>query len=63
VQSLHHNERVVFGPTYTDIDMRAFIKTDWKPMYGDGKEEIPPNAPVTRGKKIDLRLFVDYEHA
>jgi hypothetical protein len=61
--SLHHNARVVFDPTYHDVDMCAFIKTDWKPMYGDVKEAIPPNAPVTRGKSIDLRLFVDSDHA
>jgi hypothetical protein len=60
--SLHHNARVVFDPTYPDVDMRAFIKTDWKPMHGDVKEEIPPNAPVTRGKAIDLHLFVDSDH-
>jgi hypothetical protein len=60
--SLHHNVRVVFDPTYPDIDIRAFIKTDWKPMYGDVKEVIPPKAPVTRGKAIDLRLFVDSDH-
>jgi hypothetical protein len=51
--SLHHNARVVFDPTYPDVDMRAFNKTDWKPMYGDGKEAIPPNA----------HLFVDSDHA
>jgi hypothetical protein len=61
--SLHHNARVVFDPTYHDVDMPAFIKTDWKPMYGDVKETIPPNAPVTRGKAIDLHLFVDSDHA
>jgi hypothetical protein len=61
--SLHHNARVVCDPTYPDVDMRAFIKTDWKPMYGDVKEAITPNAPVTRVKAIDLRLFVDYDHA
>jgi hypothetical protein len=61
--SLHHNARVVFDPTYPDVDMRAFIKTDCTPMYGDVKEEIPPNAPVTRGKASDLRLFVDSDHA
>jgi hypothetical protein len=61
--SLHHNARVVFDPTYPDVDMHAFIKTNWKSMYGDVKEAIPPNAPVTRGKKIDLSLFVDYDHA
>jgi hypothetical protein len=61
--SLHHNARVVFDPTYPDIDMLAFIKTDWKPMHGDVKEAIPPNAPVTRGKKIDLCLFLYSDHA
>jgi hypothetical protein len=33
--SLHHNARVEFDPTYYDFDMRAFIKTDWKPTYRD----------------------------
>jgi hypothetical protein len=61
--SLHHNARVVFDSTYPDADMRAFIKTDWKPMCGDAKEAIPPNAPVTRVKSIDLRIFVDSDHA
>jgi hypothetical protein len=61
--SLHNNARVVFDPTYPDVDMRSSTKTYWKPMYGDVKEAIPPNAPVTRGKSIDLRLFVDSDHA
>jgi hypothetical protein len=61
--SFHHNERVVFDPTYPDVDMHDFIKTDWKPMYGDFKEAIPLNAPVTRGKSIYLHLFVDSDHA
>jgi hypothetical protein len=43
--------------------MRAFINTYWKTMYGDIKEAIPPNAPVTRGKAIDLRIFVDSDRA
>jgi hypothetical protein len=61
--SLHHNARVVFDPNYHDVDMRAFIKTHWKFIYGEVKELIPPNAPVTRGKSIDLRLFVVADHA
>jgi hypothetical protein len=61
--SLHHNARGVCDPTYHDVDMRAFIKTDWKPMYGDLKKAIPPNAPFTRGKAIDLCLFVDSDHS
>jgi hypothetical protein len=60
--SLHHNAMVVFDPTNPDIDMRALIKTNWKPMYGGANEAIPPNAPVARGNAIDLRLFVDSDH-
>jgi hypothetical protein len=32
-------------------------------MYGDVKEIIPPDDPVPRGKEVDLRLFVDSDHA
>jgi hypothetical protein len=32
-------------------------------MYGDVKEAIPPNAPVTRVTAIDLHRFVDSDHA
>jgi hypothetical protein len=60
--ALHHNSRVVFDPTYPSVDMGVFIHTDWKSMYGDVKEIIPPDAPVPRGKEVDLRLFVDSDH-
>jgi hypothetical protein len=53
----------VFDPTYPSVDMGAFIKTDWKSMYGDVKEMIPPDTPVPRGKDVDLCLFVDSDHA
>jgi hypothetical protein len=61
--ALHQNSRVVFDPTYPSVDMGAFIQTDWKSMYGDVKETIPPDAPVPRGKEVELRLFVDSDHA
>jgi hypothetical protein len=32
-------------------------------MYGDVKEMIPSDAPVSCGMEVDLRLFVDYDHA
>jgi hypothetical protein len=60
---LHHNARVVFDPTYPYVDMGTFIKTDWKSMHGDVKEMIPSYAPVSREKEVDLRLFVDSDHA
>jgi hypothetical protein len=60
---LHHNVRVVFDPTYPAVGMGTFIKTDWKSMYGDLKEMTPSDAPIPRGKEVDLRLFVDSDHA
>jgi hypothetical protein len=47
---IHHNARVVFDPTYPSVDMGTFIKTDLKSMYGDVKEMIHSDAPVSRGK-------------
>jgi hypothetical protein len=32
-------------------------------MYGDVKEIIPSDAPIPSGKEVDLRLFVDSDHA
>jgi hypothetical protein len=60
---LHHNARVVFDPAYPAFDMGTFIKTDWNSMYGDVKEMIPSDAPIPLGKEVDLRLFVDSDHA
>jgi hypothetical protein len=53
----------VFDPTYPSVDMGAFIKTDWKSTYGDVKEMIPSDAPASHGQEVDLRLFVDSDHA
>ena len=58
-----HNSLMVFDPTYPEIDERDFLECDWKDFYGDAKEPIPPNAPDPRGKEVDLRLFVDSDHA
>jgi hypothetical protein len=60
---IHHNARVVFESNYPSVDMGTFIKTDWESMYGDVKEMIPSDAHVSHGKYVDLRLFVDSDHA
>jgi hypothetical protein len=60
---LYHNARVVFDPTYPDVAMGTFIKTDWKSMCGYVKEMIHSGAPITRGKEVYLRLFVDSDYA
>jgi hypothetical protein len=58
-----HNARIVFDPSYPTVDLTVFKECDWKAFYGDVKEAIPPNAPTPRGKDVDLRMFVDSDHA
>jgi len=58
-----HNARMVFDPSYPDIDMSKFKTCDWKHFYGDVQEAVPLDAPKALGKEIDLRLFVDSDHA
>ena len=58
-----HNSRMVFDPTYPDIDMTVFKEQDWESFYGDVKEAVPLDMPEPRGKSVDLRMFVDSDHA
>ena len=60
---LKHNSRMIFDPTYPSIDYKQFMKQDWTNFYGDVQEPIPPNAPEPAGKEVDIRLFVDSDHA
>ena len=61
---IHHNSRLIFDPTYPRIEPDQFKENnDWKSMYGEVQEAIPLNAPKPRGKEVDLRLYVDSDHA
>jgi hypothetical protein len=56
--------RIVFDPSYLTIDMTAFKdKCDCKAFYCEAQEAIPPSVPTPRGKDVDLRMFVDSDHA
>ena len=48
---------MVLNPTYPTPDISMFHDHDWCYFYGDVKEVIPPNAPETRGKEDDLKIF------
>ena len=58
-----HNARVVFDPTYPDIDMDFFQRHDWEEFYGDVEEAVPADKPEPRGKPVDLQMYVDSDHA
>jgi hypothetical protein len=57
------NARLIFDPTYADIDYEAFPQENWKEFYGDVREAIPPNAPRPLGKPLEVRCYVDADHA
>ena len=58
-----HNSRLVLEPSYPDIDMSEFNKDrDWTDFYGGVEDAIPYNAPKSRGKVVDLRMFMDSDH-
>ena len=59
----YHNAWMVFDPTYPTPDMSMFQEHDWCGFYGDVKEALPTNAPEQRDKEIDMRIFVDSDHA
>jgi hypothetical protein len=51
-------------PTTPYIDETSFQHdTDWKPFYGDVKEDIPLDKPYPLGSAIDMTCFVDANHA
>ena len=54
---------MAYDPLYPTIDMNVFKPNDWKSFYGKVKESIPSNAPELRGKDVDLRLYVNSDHA
>ena len=59
-----HNSQLFFDPTYPNIDFDTFNDgSEWKTFYGDVTEAILPNAPDPRGKSVDLRMWVDSDHA
>ena len=58
-----HNLRMVFDPTYLSINKTNFQEHEWKQLYGDVKEAIPINCPKPLGREVDLRMFVDSDHA
>jgi hypothetical protein len=55
--ALHHNTRVMFDPTYPNVDMGAFIKDDWKSMYGDMKKRFLVTLLFPVGMRLTFACF------
>lgn len=59
----YHNSRLVFDPTYPDIDPDQFPKKDWSQFYGKQVEEIPEDCPKPLGSEFLIRAYVDADFA
>ena len=59
----NYNSRMAFDQTYPVININEYKDCKCKDFYGGLKEYIPPNAPEERGKEVDLREYVDRNHA
>ena len=55
---LRHNSRLMFDSYYPDIDHSNFWECDWTDFYKGAVEVIPPNAPLSIGKEVDLCIFI-----
>jgi hypothetical protein len=47
-----------------NIDERVFYSSaDWRNVYGDMSQQMPPNMPKPKAKSVIMSCFVDANHA
>ena len=59
---------MVFDPSRVDFYKALFSKKDWgysiyAQAASDSQEELPPDMPKPRGTGMDMRVYVDSDHA
>ena len=59
----YRNYALVFDRSYPDVNIETLTKHDWKKLYGDVKEVMPPDMPEPLVKAVVMRCFVDANHA
>ena len=57
----HKRSKLVMDSSYPKVPQPE--PQDWHQFYGDVKEEIPPDAPKTRGNYVEMTTFTDSDHA
>ena len=60
---LKHNSRLAVDPSCPNINHSNFWECDWTDFNEGAVEAIPPNAPVPRGKEVDICMFIDSDQA
>jgi len=60
---LYHNARMVFDPTYPEVNDGEEVHKDWTTFYGNVREHVPPTkAPRPRCKDFLMKGYVDADH-
>ena len=59
----HHNARIVFDPSYPEIDEAFDTRKDWSDFYETERDGIPANAPEPLGLEFLIRAYVDASYA
>ena len=61
----YNKGRIIYDTLYIQHDM--FIPGEehlnWKEFYPDAEEQILPDAPLAKGKKVRITVYVDADHA
>jgi hypothetical protein len=55
---LKHNSRIIFDPTYPNIDQNASPTFEWTEFYGNVEEAISLDMHPPLGKDVDLHMMV-----
>jgi hypothetical protein len=62
--SSKHNARLIYDTSYPRIESNASKSDkDWRAFYGEMKEAIPPNTPPPKVRSVNIRIYVDVDHA
>jgi hypothetical protein len=59
----HDCSTMVFDPSYVTWQDTVFPLYDWSDFYSNVTEEIPSNAPLPRGRYVQINAFADANHA
>ena len=59
----HDKAKLVFDIRKFDLELGEEIKHEWKELYPNAREELPPDAPEPKMKEIDLTVIYDASHA
>ena len=59
----HHAARLVFDPSYSEIDDTQFERKDWSGFYGSEKKHVPANSLKPKGKEFIITVYVDASFA